>query len=54
LINQYIFQNLDQGAKGFKRISPLTSKNHHLVIGINTQEELQAANDIINNRKFLL
>lgn len=50
----YLTEIIEICSNAGEKVSYYTSKNHHLVIGINTQEELQAANDIINNRKFLL
>lgn len=34
-----------------KQVTYYTSKNHQLVVGVNTQEELDAANKIVNNTK---
>ena len=48
----YLTEIIEICSSAGEKVSYYTSKNHHLVIGINTQEELQAANEIIKNNKF--
>ena len=35
-----------------EKVTYYTSKNHQLVIGVNTQEELEVANKIISNQQL--
>lgn len=45
----YLTEIIEICSNAGEKVSYYTSKNHHLVIGINTQQELQAANEIVNS-----
>ena len=48
----YLTEIIEICSNAGEKVTYYTSKNHQLVIGVNTQEELEAANKIINAQQL--